>query len=202
MESSKTSITCHSLLLERLYPTLKLIIAILHRTTNCSPSNYTSINVEGGLEVKGDCNAEFQSELDGNVSLKRSYFRHNPTFIIFRSNTHGKFKNSICEQISHNSASTHAKSNLKFYQKWTVVQCTSFHSAHCISLQDSRSAFCCSFFLTLWKPQVHGFVCNELGLHRQLFSSDITQYGMIWVQRRATKGHNLVSGLHSSSSFI
>jgi len=52
----------------------------------------------------------------------------------------------------------------------------------------------------------HGFVgivvCNELGLHRQFVCSDITQLGVIWVQRGATKSHNLVSGLYLSSSSI
>jgi len=45
-----------------------------------------------------------------------------------------------------------------------------------------------------------GIVCNELGFHRQLASSDITQFGVIWVQKGATKAHNLISGLHSSYS--
>jgi len=80
-----------------------------------------------------------------------------------------------------------------------------FHSAYCISLEDNRSGFCCSFFLTLWKPRVDDWhhwqwiVFKEQGLHRQLSSSDIIQFGVIWVQRGAKKGHNLVSGLHSSS---
>jgi len=51
----------------------------------------------------------------------------------------------------------------------------------------------------------HGFVgmvCNELGLHRQLSNSDIPQFGVIWLRRGVTKGHNLVFGLYTSSSSI
>jgi len=34
-------------------------IAIPHRTTNCSPPNYTCTDAGGCLEVQGNCNAEF-----------------------------------------------------------------------------------------------------------------------------------------------
>jgi len=66
----------------------------------------------------------------------------------------------ICDWISHNPASTHTKSNLQFYQKWTAGP-IHFHSAHCISLEDGRSAFCCSFFQTLWNPQVDDWCHSE-----------------------------------------
>jgi len=49
---------------------------------------------------------------------------------------------------------------LKFYQKWTAGPIY-FHSALCISLEDGRSAFCSSFFLILWKPQVNNRCHSE-----------------------------------------
>jgi len=94
--------------------------------------------------------------------------------------------NNICDWISYNLASTHTKSSLQFYQKW-IVQ---FHSALYISLKNGWSTFCSSFFPDLVEGTSgqlapisgHGFdgmVYNELGLHRELAISDITQFGVI-----------------------
>ena len=44
---------------EKIMLNLEPSIAIPHKTTNCSPSNYTRIDAEGCLEVQGDCNAGF-----------------------------------------------------------------------------------------------------------------------------------------------
>jgi len=54
--------------------------------------------------------------------------------------------------ISHDPASMHIKSILRFCHKWTAGP-IHFYSAHCISLEDNRSTFRCNFFLTLWKPR-------------------------------------------------
>jgi len=69
---------------------------------------------------------------------------------------YGFFKKSCVtwkKNVTGFLASTHTKSNLRFYQNWTAGP-VHFNSAHCISLEDNRSAFCCTFFLILWKPQV------------------------------------------------
>jgi len=42
----------------KVVPNLEAYIAIPHKTTNCSPPNYTCIDAGGGsFEVKGDFNA-------------------------------------------------------------------------------------------------------------------------------------------------
>jgi len=42
-----------------------------------------------------------------------------------------------------------------------LVQYIHFHPALCISLEDGRSAFCCSFLLTLWRPWVDDWRHSE-----------------------------------------
>jgi len=68
---------------------------------------------------------------------------------------------SICDQIWRNPASTHTKSNLQFYQKWTASSmhlnspCTLYFLGGwqvCILLQ---------IFLTLWKPRVDNWCHSE-----------------------------------------
>jgi len=87
------------------------------------------------------------------------------------------------------------------------------HPALCISMEDDRSPFLFQLFPDPVKAMsgqlapfrghgLVGIVCNELGLHRQLAGSDITKFGVICVLRGATKGHDLVSELHSSYSSI
>ena len=51
----------------------------------------------------------------------------------------------------------------------------------------------------------HGFVimvCSELGLHRELANSVLSQFGVIWGPWRAMESPNLASGFQSSSCFI
>ena len=95
----------------------------------------------------------------------------------------------ICDRISYNQASTHTKSNLGFYQKW-IAGLIHYHIPHCASFRTGKSGFCSSFLPTLSKPRVgdmaplngHGFVimvCSELGLHRELANSVLSQFGVI-----------------------
>jgi len=85
----------------------------------------------------------------------------------------------IIDRIPHNQASTQTKSNLRFYQKLTASP-IHFHSAHCSSLEDDRSAFCCRpceshkwTIGAIQRPWLYYncvcvlCVCNELGLYRQ-----------------------------------
>jgi len=79
----------------------------------------------------------------------------------------------------------HTKSNLQFCQKW-IAGPIHFHPALCISLENGRSALVVAFpdRLKVTSGRLapftrHGFVGIELGLHRQLASSDITQFGVI-----------------------
>ena len=44
-------------------------ITIPRRIINCSPPNYTCADVEGHLEIQGDCNAEFLTILDGELTF-------------------------------------------------------------------------------------------------------------------------------------
>ena len=60
---------------------------------------------------------------------------------------------SMCDRISHNKASTHTKSNLRFYQKW-IAGLIHYHIPHCTSFKTGKSSFCSSFLLTLSKPRV------------------------------------------------
>ena len=51
----------------------------------------------------------------------------------------------------------------------------------------------------------HGFVimvCSELGLHRELANSVLSQFGVIWGPWRAMESPNLACGFQSSSCFI
>jgi len=41
----------------KVVPNLEPYTAIPLKTTHCSPPNYTCIDAGGGLDVKGDCNA-------------------------------------------------------------------------------------------------------------------------------------------------
>ena len=59
----------------------------------------------------------------------------------------------ICDRISHNKASTHTKSNLRFYQKW-IAGLIHYHIPHCTSFRTGKSGFCGSFLPTLSKPRV------------------------------------------------
>ena len=59
----------------------------------------------------------------------------------------------ICDRISHNKASTHTKSNLRFYQKW-IAGLIHYHIPHCTSFRTGKSGFCGSFLPTLLKPRV------------------------------------------------
>ena len=59
----------------------------------------------------------------------------------------------ICDRISHNKASTHTKSNLRFYQKW-IAGLIHYHISHCTSFSTDKSGFCSSFLPTLSKPRV------------------------------------------------
>ena len=59
----------------------------------------------------------------------------------------------ICDRISHNRASTHTKSNLRFYQKW-IAGLIHYHIPHCTSFRTGKSGFCGSFLPTLSKPRV------------------------------------------------
>ena len=59
----------------------------------------------------------------------------------------------ICDRISHNKASTHTKSNLRFYQKW-IADLIHYHISHCTSFSTDKSGFCSSFLPTLSKPRV------------------------------------------------
>ena len=59
----------------------------------------------------------------------------------------------ICDRISHNKASTHTKSNLRFYQKW-IAGLIHYHISHCTSFSTGKSGFCSSFLPTLSKPRV------------------------------------------------
>jgi len=72
---------------EKVVPNLEPYIGIPHVTTNCSPPNYACIDVGVSLEVKGDCNAEFRSVLDGDFSFKRSYVHRNRLIILQSKNT-------------------------------------------------------------------------------------------------------------------
>ena len=58
-----------------------------------------------------------------------------------------------CDRISHNKASTHTKSNLRFYQKW-IAGLIHYHIPHCTSFRTGKSGFCGSFLPTLSKPRV------------------------------------------------
>ena len=58
----------------------------------------------------------------------------------------------ICDRISHNKASTHTKSNLRFYQKW-IAGLINYHISHCTSFSTDKSGFCSSFLPTLSKPR-------------------------------------------------
>ena len=58
-----------------------------------------------------------------------------------------------CDRISHNKASTHTKSNFRFYQKW-IAGLTHYHISHCTSISTDKSGFCSSFLPTLSKPRV------------------------------------------------
>ena len=60
---------------------------------------------------------------------------------------------TICDWISYNKASTHTKSNLRFYQKW-IAGLTHYHIPHCTSFRTGKSGFCSSFLPTLSKPRV------------------------------------------------
>ena len=80
------------------------------------------------------------------------------------------------------------------------------------------SGFCGSFLPTLSKPLTsgrlvplngHGFVImvcsergSELGLHRELANSVLSQFGVISGPWRAMESPNLASGFQSSSCFI
>ena len=59
----------------------------------------------------------------------------------------------ICDRISYNKASTHTKSNLRFYQKW-IAGLIHYHISHCTSFSTGKSGFCSSFLPTLSKPRV------------------------------------------------
>ena len=59
----------------------------------------------------------------------------------------------ICDRISHNKASTHTKSNLRFYQKW-IAGLIHYHIPHCTSFRIGKSGFCGSFLPTLSKPRM------------------------------------------------
>ena len=58
-----------------------------------------------------------------------------------------------CDRISYNKASTHTKSNLRFYQKW-IAGLIHYHISHCTSFSTGKSGFCSSFLPTLSKPRV------------------------------------------------
>ena len=58
-----------------------------------------------------------------------------------------------CDPISHNQASSHTKSNLRFYQKW-IAGLIHYHIPHCASFRTGKSDFCSSFLPTLSKPRV------------------------------------------------
>ena len=104
-----------------------------------------------------------------------------------------KFR-AICDRISHNKASTHTKSNLRFYQKWNAGLIHALSYSTLYFLQDWQVWF-------LWQLSSdpvkatngrlvplngHGFVimvslvCSELGLHRELANSVLSQFGVIW----------------------
>ena len=58
MKPFKVGITCH-FPLGMVMLNLEPPIAILRKTTNYSPPNYTCTDASGCPEVQGDCNAEF-----------------------------------------------------------------------------------------------------------------------------------------------
>ena len=59
----------------------------------------------------------------------------------------------LCDRISQIQASTHTKSNLRFYQKW-IAGLIHYHISHCTSFSTDKSGFCSSFLPTLSKPRV------------------------------------------------
>ena len=68
----------------------------------------------------------------------------------------------ICDRISHNQASTHTKSNLRFYQKW-IASLIHYHIPNCSSFRTGKSGFCSSFLPTLSKPRV-GDWCHYMAM--------------------------------------